>query len=51
MTDFKKQKKILSRCNQTQKNVLFYHLDEMFRSIDHHQAIFTKLRARCMQRH
>jgi len=27
---------------------ILYYVDRMFRSIDHHQAIFTKIRIRCM---
>jgi len=32
-------------------NVIYFivYLGHMFRSIDHHQAIFTKLMIRCMQ--
>ena len=42
--------KILSGFSQTQQCILIYfYLDDMFRSIDHHQAIFTKPRIRCMQ--
>jgi len=44
-----KYNKIFVGFNQTQQYILFYfYLDDMFRPIDHHQAIFTKLTVRCM---
>jgi hypothetical protein len=44
-----KDNKIVSGFSQTQQYILFYVYLDMFRSTDHHQASFTKLRIRYMQ--
>jgi len=45
-----KGNKIVSGFSETQQYILFYfYLDDMFHSIDHHQAIITTVRIRCMQ--
>ena len=44
-----KDNKAVSCFSQTQRYILFYiYLDDMFRSVDHHRAIFTKYRIRWM---
>jgi hypothetical protein len=46
-----KNNKIFSGFNHTQAYIILFYLhDDMFRSIGHHQAIFTKLRIKHMQR-
>ena len=47
--NYVKDNKIVSGFTQTQQYILFYFYLDIFRSLDHHQAIFTKLRIRCMQ--
>ena len=45
-----KDNKIFSGFSQTQPYIILFYLDDdMFRSIDHYQAIFTKLRIKYMQ--
>jgi len=45
-----KDNKIVSSFSQTQQYIILFYLDDdMFRSTDHHQAIFTKLRIWYMQ--
>ena len=36
--------KIASGFIQTQQYIIVFYLDDMFRSLDHHQAVFTKLK-------
>jgi len=43
-----KDNKIVSGLSQTH-SMFYFYLDDMLRSIDHHQVIFTKLRIRRMQ--
>jgi hypothetical protein len=45
-----KDNKTVSGFSQTQQYFILFYLDvDMFRSLDYHQAIFTKLRKRYMQ--
>ena len=45
-----KDKKIFSRFSQTQQYIILLYLDDdMFRSLDHHRAIFAILRIKYMQ--
>jgi hypothetical protein len=44
-----KNNKIIFSFSQTQQYILFYFCLDMLRSINHHLAIITKLRIRCVQ--
>ena len=44
-----KDNRIVSSFSQNNNILYFFCLDDIFRSIDNHQAIFAKLRIRCMQ--
>jgi hypothetical protein len=45
-----KHNTIVAGFSPTQKYIILFYLDDdMFRSLDHHKAIFTKLRIRYMQ--
>ena len=43
-----KDNQIFSGFSQTQQYIILFYLDDdMFRSLDHNQAIFTKIRITC----
>ena len=39
-----KDNKTVSGVTQTQQYIILFYLDDMFRSLDHHQVIFTNLK-------